>query len=83
MIVYCRGTGTAMPRSAYLIYLKYAVNTGVSISEDIYPHLFRDFQIKKYTTIYCGVGVSPAHSQRRVRLRRERSVERCPPHKIG
>ncbi len=25
IIVYCRGTGTAMPRSAYLIFLKYAV----------------------------------------------------------
>ncbi len=25
IIVDCRGTGTAMPRSAYLIYLKYAV----------------------------------------------------------
>ncbi|BAY63697.1 hypothetical protein NIES22_37850 [Calothrix brevissima NIES-22] len=26
MIVNCRGTGTAMPRSAYLIYLKYTVS---------------------------------------------------------
>ncbi|MHC5674481.1 hypothetical protein [Nostoc sp.] len=40
-------------------------------------------EIKKYSTISCGVGDTKSRSPRRARLRRERSVERCPPHKIG
>ncbi len=34
----------------------------------------RELQIKKYSTTFCGVGVSPAPSLGRTR---------CPPHKIG
>jgi hypothetical protein len=44
----------------------------ISVNEAL--SLVRDFQIKKYSTIYCGVGDTSAHSQRRAR---------CPPHKIG
>ncbi|MBG1262616.1 ribonuclease T2 family protein [Nostoc commune] len=68
------GSGRKLGFVLHGLWPQYQAGYPANCSTQKLPSEVRDFQIKKYSTTSCGVGVSPARIQRRAR---------CPPHKIG